>query len=98
MANEKRLIDANALMAEHCDGCAEDIKAECKTNPICGSMMWIVEAPTVDAVEVVRCRDCIMYEEHINERTRFCRLNLGHSYADPNGFCSYGERRKNADD
>ena len=51
--SEKRLIDANALIAEHCSGCAADIQAECKTDPICGSMMWIVEAPTVDAVEVV---------------------------------------------
>ena len=52
MANEKRLIDANALISEHCNGCAADIQAMCKTDPVCGSMMWIVEAPTVDAVEV----------------------------------------------
>ena len=59
MANEKRLIDANALIAEHCKDCPADIQAECKIDPMCGGMMWLVEAPTVDAVPVVRCKDCI---------------------------------------
>lgn len=48
MEKEKRLIDANALKAvikkEECD---------CEVFP------WAVDnAPTVDAVEVVRCKDC----------------------------------------
>jgi hypothetical protein len=60
MTNEKRLIDANALKEQiikeiHCywnngDGgyyLAEDVIPD------------IEDAPTVDAVEVVRCRDCI---------------------------------------
>jgi hypothetical protein len=50
---EQRLIDANALMKEHCEGCSADILDMCKTDPVCASMMWIVEAPTVDAEEVV---------------------------------------------
>lgn len=51
MANEKRLdlIDRNALMKEHCEGCAADIQEMCKTDPVCASMMWVVDAPTVDA-------------------------------------------------
>ena len=53
MADEKRLIDANALMAEYCDGCRKEIQEDCKTFPVCATMMWVVEAPTVDAVEVV---------------------------------------------
>ena len=56
MANEKRLIDANALMKEHCEGCAQELQDVCKTDPVCPSMMWIVDAPTVDAVEVVHGR------------------------------------------
>ena len=56
MATEKRLIDANALTKAHCEGCATDIQEMCKTDPVCASMMWVVEAPTVDAVEVVHGR------------------------------------------
>jgi hypothetical protein len=48
-----RLIDADALRAEHCDDCNADIQTECETYPVCGSMMWIVDAPTVEAVPVV---------------------------------------------
>ena len=65
MANEKRLIDANALMKEHCEGCAKDVQKICKTDPVCASMMWVVEAPTVDAVEVVRG-----HWENLGEKTK----------------------------
>ena len=65
MAN-KRLIDANALMAEHCNGCATDIQAMCKNDPVCASMMWIVEAPTVDAVEVVHGR-WLIHKGHFHD-------------------------------
>lgn len=54
---------------------------------------WCVEdmienAPTVDAVEVVRCKDCARYE-----KKRGCNLLEGLSIATENCFCSYGERR-----
>ena len=48
-----RLIDADAVMAAHCKDCNTDIQAGCKGDPVCASMMWVVEAPTVDAVPVV---------------------------------------------
>ena len=52
----RRLIDANALTKAHCEGCAKEIQEMCKTDPVCASMMWVVEAPTVDAVEVADMR------------------------------------------
>lgn len=53
----------------------------------------IVDAcPDVDAVPVVRCRDCKYY--HLFEKGfRDCRHNGGLDDALPNDFCSYGERR-----
>ena len=46
--NDKRLIDANALIKEaYADGAYGYVDAE-----------QIANAPTVDAVEVVRCKDC----------------------------------------
>ena len=63
--------------------------------------------PTVDAVEVVRCKDCRWYKESKNSEMcpmRFCyRLKnddgvpVGYNLAD-NDFCSYGERRKDETD
>ena len=86
MANEKRLIDANALIEEaNAEGAYDYVDA-----------FQIADAPTVDAVEVVRCRDC----KHWHKETLFCdympygeaqeRVNW---YADD--FCSYGERKDN---
>ena len=49
----KRLIDANALLEEHCGDCSPQQRKMCENDPVCGLAMWIVEAPTVDAVEVV---------------------------------------------
>ena len=43
--------------------------------------------PTVDAVEVVRCRDC----KHYNEG--FCVGYHAHHDVMPDDFCSYGERK-----
>ena len=86
MANKKRLIDANALIEEaNAEGAYGYVDA-----------FQIANASTVDAVEVVRCRDC----KHWHKETLFCdympygevqeRVNW---YADD--FCSYGERKDN---
>ena len=54
----------------------------------------LLHAPTVDAVKVVRCRDC----KHWHKDTVFCGyMSYGEAservnwYADD--FCSYGERK-----
>lgn len=56
----------------------------------------ILEFPTVNAVPVVRCADCVMYDPV----TRFCHyhgqeFDGGKSWTQfrPDDFCSYGERR-----
>ena len=52
-----RLIDVDALIAEHCSGCSEDIRTGCKTDPVCATLMWFEDAPTIDAVPVVQYND-----------------------------------------
>ena len=52
---------------------------------------FINEVPTADVVEVVRCKDCAWY----NSFTLCCGSTRGMFYANPNGYCSYGERREN---
>ena len=85
MANEKRLIDANALIAEydrvHIGGPGKARKL-------------IVDAPTVDAVPVVRCEncrkrntwECAMHYESEDGKEQY-------GWEDDNDFCSWGERK-----
>lgn len=47
-------------------------------------------APTVDAVPVVRCRECKFY---FPDSTNPCVLSIGLTMVDEDDFCSYGERR-----
>jgi hypothetical protein len=50
----------------------------------------IDEAPTVDAVPVVRCKDCKHRELILGE---WCCGALGDVSIDDDDFCSYGERK-----
>lgn len=64
------------------------------------------EIPTVDAVPVVRCRDCITFEEIGKHPTNNEGTPFGYCYhwqyeqgmspneVDGNAFCSYGERKE----
>ena len=84
-----RLIDADALREKHCEGCSDDVRESCKTDPVCASLMWVVEEPTIDAVEVVRCKDCKWYSSGL------CNLYIGFTPSmKPKDFCSCGKRRK----
>ena len=91
MANEKRLIDAH------------DLWTDIMMLPHNGDMISseeveqaIKDAPTVDAVEVVRCKDC----KHCIYHSYACgdvRCGMLHTdYITENSFCSYGERKDNA--
>ena len=108
MENEKRLIDANALcekignmkyeITNNRGGyryCNEDEKNEWEKLDSFDSL--VCDATTVDAVEVVRCKDCKHYDN--SEGICWCHLNSKfypggldwHSFPE-DGFCSYGER------
>ena len=56
--------------------------------------------PTIDAVPVVRCRECVHYREYrtrrykqpIRECVRMARHDMEFRVK-PNDFCSYGQRK-----
>lgn len=75
-----RLIDADALVqALHEAGTVMGKPHfRCRTVYEC-----INKAPKIDAVPVVRCKDCFLYGE----------CQAAKFYGD-NGFCSCGERRR----
>lgn len=53
-------------------------------------------APTVDAVPVVRCRDCKhMCRDNVGI---FCKVWNGYNGCGYDGFCNYGERKEVVDD
>lgn len=86
MENEKRLIDANALIAEYD---RVHIGEPGKARKL------MEDAPTIDAVEVVRCKDCI--RRYDTDECPMCFLSGG-LYVEctqDDGFCDLGERKDN---
>ena len=97
--SEKRLIDANAFL--------EKMK---RTSRYFDVVFDVEEMPTVDAVEVVRCRDCKYWGDEDGKLQRsdgaLCARCTVHNYLidgrhtgwcpTENDFCSYGERKEGA--
>jgi hypothetical protein len=56
----------------------------------------IARFPAVDAVEVVRCKDCVWYCEWITKPAVFLcgRPNNGGLVVKPDFFCKHGERKE----
>ena len=57
----------------------------------------IDQAPTIDAVPVVRCRDCKYYEIHKPKVLENCERKGYIIPMKPDDFCSYGERKEGAE-
>ena len=101
LSSKKRLIDANALIKEaNADGAYGYVDAK-----------QIADAPTVDAVEVVRCKDRKYWGDEdgklqCSDGVLFARCKIHNYLLDgrhtgwcptENDFCSYGERKEGAD-
>ena len=99
-----RLIDADNRIAEiknqYCIGCDNYGGIRCRACWVDDAMCLVDDAPTVDAVTVVRCRDCKWYMPG----DLFTDIMFCHRLKKDNGkpakynycaddFCSYGERK-----
>ena len=91
MANEKRLINANRALEVVREHRHKYPNAYHLTNY---ATLILREAPTVDAVEVVRCKDCKRFVDNREAFVTYCKRELKDLYVKPNDFCSYGERRE----
>lgn len=78
MTSKQRLIDANALRDDTYILDSWDAKIV---------RAWLDDQPTVDAVEVVRCKDCQSFYNGYHCMRMQVRVRSDH-------FCSYGERRE----
>ena len=81
-----RLIDADALKKE---------TGKWLTNPTDSRLLADVidNAPTIDAVPVVRCKDCKCWTEWENGTGSCSRFALDWLGTDATDFCSMGERK-----
>lgn len=85
---KKRLIDANELIKEaNADGAYGYVDAK-----------QIADAPTVDAVEVVRCRECKFgsWDSETDDAMVCVRTNDGF-WRSGNDFCSRGKLKEGAE-
>ena len=106
MATEQRLIDANKVARDVRENNKENFfQADWSSKRVCE---LLESAPTVDAVEVVRCKDCEKWKCHgmpfdITKGTCYNpRFHFHHGHVldecfmpvtNETDFCSYGERR-----
>lgn len=87
-----RLIDADALLEK----CSRD-RLSLKFAAL---VLMLHYAPTIDAVKVVRCKDCDSYVELAwwfddEGKKKECHCCVAHSIpVQPNDYCSYGERKE----
>ena len=83
LSSKKRLIDANALLRHKRKMSGADFGGEFWDEAVLASD--IENAPTVDAVEVVRCKDC---------KHRYSDSWCEYVDDDDNFYCARGERKE----
>ena len=96
MVNEKRLIDSDEAR-RRIIAFATGLHSE--ALPVDTVMMLLIQMPAVDAVEVVRCRDCKHAWIHPCGYV-YCHRDGRNAYEmtfNLDSFCSYGERKEGAD-
>ena len=90
--SEKRLIDANALIS-YIDECSQESRFRVYYGY---AKSFIDDAPTVDAVEVVRCRECY-HKTHDGSGRPYCLQLKMYLNKELDFFCKYGKRKEGAD-
>lgn len=89
MATEKKLIDANALKEKATLRHGYDFQG------VFVKVQDIDAAPTVDAVEVVRCKDCKHFVITKRTKSMFCDVWCTFQHMGEENYCSHGERKDN---
>lgn len=93
-SSKKRLIDANAMRDDWLENCENEYVYD--TNAVLDSTD---SQPTVDAVEVVRCRECKHHyweqEPCHGKSVHYCKLPYMRDVeVFKDFFCYYGERKE----
>ena len=95
MATEKRLIEVETVIEKirkaNCADCYSCNGVLCRACLVDDFISLLDDSPTVDAVEVVRCKDCKNYFYSSFSMGMRCRLD-GTEWG-KDDFCSCGERK-----
>ena len=97
-SSEKRLIDANAMRADWLENGENEYVYD--TNAVLDN---IDSQPTIDAVPVIRCKDCKYCDISLvlpTGREMYTCMEGSHDHQmllNPTDYCSYGERRDSND-
>ena len=93
-----RLIDGDALKELYEMGDELKDYEKVLSVPIPVIQQNIKDMPTIDAVPVVRCKDC-KYRSYDYDcvGNHLCEKRGNRYYCEDNDFCSYGERRSDED-
>ena len=83
-----RLIDADVTIKTYTADLFDTLDDFERVNDI------LEYAPTVDAIPIVRCKDC-KYHDEVDCRGFICNGYFKYSDVEPYDFCSYGEMRDN---
>lgn len=98
---EKRLIDANALEIPKYEKSEDAFIDGYRQGKIDAILEVKTLTHTVDAVEVVRCKDCVYSRQAEWYTAKLICAHQSHMYSQvpfrmpPEHFCSYGERKDN---
>lgn len=86
-----RPIDADAMIRRFHDSPTFEMSEFLRTLAI----DFVKEAPTIDAVPVVRCRECIHWVGDFPGATKYVKRCEWAGYmVGENGYCVYGERKE----
>ena len=95
-----RLIDADATLkgidsaiALLRVACGKDALKHKAVDLVQHTRDFVAKMTTIDAVPVVRCKDCEYYKYEECVCPRMVMSDCAHYYPDPEDFCSYGERK-----
>lgn len=96
--SKKRLIDADALIS-YIDECSQESRFRVYYGY---AKSFIDDAPTIDAVPAVRCRECKHHyweqEPCHGKSVHYCKLpHMRGVEVFKEFFCYYGERKEGAD-
>lgn len=91
---EDRLISAKEFKRFLC-GCCNVLNGGEPCEPAeCNVMLVIDQQPTIDAVEVVRCKDCEFWNDGWFPECTMGKCKRGKPVlTEPHHYCSYGVRR-----
>ena len=88
-----RLIDADSAKLA-----VSDYKIfRCQLGGLMDVAEFIDDQPTIDAVPVVRCRECKYRFKNNGHDKSGCPIIDANIWMDDDDFCSHGERKEGAD-